>query len=66
MHNLDIPAIIRRLNLKPVIRIQSGVFVAHLEGNEYALGKTEAGIQPAVRKMVQLCREDRLAQQIAS
>src|SRR6201993_4442199 len=66
VHNLDIPAIVRRLNLKPVIRVQSGVFVAHLEGHEYVLGKTEAGIQPAVRKMVQLCREDRLAQQIAS
>ena len=66
VHNLDIPAIVRRLNLKPVIRVQSGVFVAHLEGHEYVLGKTEAGIQPAVRKMVQLCREDRLAQEIAS
>lgn len=66
IHNLDIPAMVRRLNTKPLIRVESGLFVAHLEGQKYVLGKTEAGIQQAVRKMVQLCGEDRLAQEIAS
>jgi hemin uptake protein HemP len=66
IHNLDIPAMVRRLNTKPLIRVESGLFVAHLEGQQYVLGKTEVGIHQAVRKMVQLCGEDRLAQEIAS
>jgi hypothetical protein len=66
MHNLDIPAVVRRLNTKPLIRIESGLFVAHLEGQQYLLGKTEGGIQQAMRKMMQMCGEDRLAQEIAS
>jgi hypothetical protein len=30
------------------------------------LGKTEAGVRPAVREALRLCRENRLAQEIAS
>jgi hypothetical protein len=63
---LDIAAIVRKLNTKPTIHVESGMFIAHLDGQEYVLGKTEAGIQPAVRKAIQLCREDRLVQEIAS
>jgi len=66
MHNLDIPAIVRRLNTKPTIRIEAGVFVAHLEGQQYVVGRTDEGIQRAVRRTVRLCGEDRLAQEIAS
>lgn len=62
VHDLDIPAIVRRLNLKPVIRVESGMFVGYLEDQQYVLGQTEAGIEPAVRKMVRMCGEDRLAQ----
>ena len=64
--NLDIPAIVRKLNMKPTIRVEAGWFVAYLEGQQYVLGKTEAGIRPAVREAMQLCREVRLAQEIAS
>ena len=56
-HQLDIPAIVRRLNLKPSIRIEAGWFVTYLEGRRYVLGKTEGGIRPAVREAVRLFRE---------
>ena len=52
--------------MKPTIRVEAGSFVAYLEGQQYVLGKTEAGIRPAVREAMQLCREVRLAQEIAS
>jgi hypothetical protein len=64
MHNLDVPAIVRRLNLKPTIRIEQGWFVAYLEDQKYVLGKIEAGIRPAVRKALQLCRENRAGEKI--
>ena len=66
VHNLDIRAIVRRLNLKPMIRVESGMFIGYLENQQYVLGRTEAGIAPAMRKMARLCREDRLAREIAS
>jgi len=56
-HNLDIPAIVRRLNLKPTIRVESGCYVTFLDGQRYVLGKTDAGIQSAIREALQLCRE---------
>jgi hypothetical protein len=65
-HNLDIPAIVRRLNLKPRIRLESGSFVAYIESRRYVLGFTAAGIRPAVREALQLYRESRLANEIAS
>ena len=49
-----------------MIRVEAGLFVGHLDGQQYVLGRTEAGVQPAVRKMLQLCREDRLAREIVS
>ena len=60
-HHLDIPAIVRRLNLKPTIHIEAGWFIAHLDDQRYILGKTDAGIRPAVREAMQLCREVRLS-----
>ena len=60
IHNLDIAAIVRRLNTKPTIRIESGMFIAHLDGEHYVLGSIQSGIQPAVRKAIQVCREDRM------
>jgi hypothetical protein len=47
-HNLDIPAIVRRLNFKPTIRVEAGWFVTYLEDQRYVLGKTDAGIRLAV------------------
>lgn len=65
MHSLDIPAIVRKLNIKPVIRIEAGVFVGYLEDQQYRLGPTSEGILPAVRKMVRLSGEDRRNMQAA-
>jgi hypothetical protein len=65
-HRLDIPAIVRRRNLKPRIIVETGCFVTYLDEQRYVLGKTEAGIRPAVREALQLYRENRLAQEIAS
>ena len=65
-HNLDISAIVRRLNLKPTIRVEEGWFVAYLEQQRYVLGKTETGIRPAVCEALQLCREIQIAQEITS
>lgn len=62
VHNLDIPAIVRRLNLKPVIRIKGEAFVGYLEAEQFWLGSIREGIAPAVRKMVRICAEDRLAE----
>jgi hypothetical protein len=59
LHNLDIPAIVGRLNLKPFIRIETGMFIGYLEDQQYLLGMTKEGIVSAVRKMTRLCEEDR-------
>src|SRR6202035_4595499 len=58
-YDLDIPAIVRRPNAKPKNRIEAGCFVTYLEDRRYVLGKTEAGIRPAVREALQLHRENR-------
>jgi hypothetical protein len=42
--------------------VEAGWFVTYLEGQQYVLGKTEAGIRPAVREAMQLCNENRMAQ----
>ena len=65
-HSLNIPALVRRFNLKPKIRVEAGRFVAYIEDQKYVLGKTDAGIRPAVREALQLQRESRLANEIAS
>jgi hypothetical protein len=59
LHNLDIPAIVRRLNQKPFIRIETGMFIGYLDDQQYVLGITEEGIASAVRRMTRLCEEDR-------
>ena len=59
LHNLDISAIVSRLNRKPFIRIETGMFIGYLEEQQYLLGMTEEGIASAVRRMTRLCEEDR-------
>jgi hypothetical protein len=59
LHNLDIPAIVARLNRKPFIRIETGMFIGYLEDQQYLLGMTEEGLASAVRRMTRLCEEDR-------
>ena len=52
-HDVDIPTIVRRLNLKPMIRVEAGWFVvmADLDDRRYTFtGKTGAGTPPAVRE----------------
>lgn len=59
LYNLDIPAIVGRLNRKPFIRIETGMFIGYLEDQQYLLGMTDEGIASAVRRMTKLCGEDR-------
>jgi len=61
IHNLDIRAIVSRLNLKPLVRLEAGCFVAHLEGKRYVLGKIRNGFPPALRRMREVCGRERMA-----
>ena len=54
VHQLDIVAIVARLSAKPIIRLESGVFVGKFGDQEYALGSTEAGVARAIRRMREL------------
>jgi hypothetical protein len=63
-HNLDIPAIVARLNRKPLIRIETGMFIGYLEDQQYLLGTTADGIASAVRRMTRLCEEERRCQDL--
>ena len=56
-HKLDIPSIVRRLNLKPSIRVEEGSFVAYLDNQRYVLGKVDADLRPVIRDTLRLCRE---------
>lgn len=60
VHNLDVAAIVRWLNLKPAIKIETGRFVGYLGNQQFLLGDTSNGVAAAVRKMVRICSEDRL------
>jgi hypothetical protein len=61
LHNVDIRAIVSRLNLKPLVRLEAGCFVAYLEGERYVLGKISNGFVPALRRMREVCGAERLA-----
>ena len=58
--------IVRRLNTKPIIKIEAGGFVGYLETQQYRLGPIREGIQPAVRKMIRLSSEDRMGTDLRS
>lgn len=62
VHNLDIPAIVRRLTTKPVIRIEAGAFFGYFGDEQYLLGPVRDGVAQAVRKIVRMCGENRLAE----
>jgi len=57
VHQVNVQAIVARLSAKPVIRVESGVFVGRFGGEEYTLAPTEAGLERAIRRMSQLRRE---------
>jgi hypothetical protein len=50
---------VRRLNLRPVIRVESGMFIGYLEDQQYLLGSIETGVAVAAATMIRLCMEDR-------
>jgi hypothetical protein len=57
VHQLDLESTVRRLNAKPFIRVERGMFVAHLDGQPYVLGTVQAGLRWAVRQALQIRRE---------
>jgi len=61
-HNLDIPAIVRRLNLKPTIRVEAGWFVTYFQEQRYVLGKADTGVRLAIREALKLWRENQLGE----
>ena len=65
-HGLNVPAIVRQLNLKPVIRLEAGWFVVYVEDQRYVWGRAENGIRSAVRGALQICREIRQYRQVSS
>ena len=56
VHQLNILAIVARLSAKPLIRVESGVYIGRFGDQEYALGPTEAGLVRAIRRMSELRR----------
>jgi len=58
VHGLDIPEIVRKLNRKPIIRIEAGLFVGYIEHEQFVLGNIGNGIVPAVQKMIKLRMEN--------
>jgi len=49
-HGLDIPALVARLNAKPIVRVESGAFVTALEGENLVLGPIQMGISRALHR----------------
>jgi hypothetical protein len=66
VHNLDIRAIVSRLNLTPLVLLERDYFVAHLEGEGYVLGKIRNGFEPALRRIREVCGRERMAIERAS
>ena len=56
-HNLDLPAIVRRLNTKPVIRVAHGTFIGFVNDQSFLLGHVQDGISHAVKQIVRVARE---------
>jgi len=58
-HSLDIPAIVKRLNARPLVRVRDGQFIASIDGEHYFLGRAVDGLMPALatlRKLWWRCR----------
>jgi hypothetical protein len=58
-HNIDIRAVVARLNSRPSIHIESGSFVGRYLDEDYVLGPVQIGIRSAVHRMLSIKREDR-------
>src|SRR4051812_40052862 len=59
LHDLDIAAIVRQLNFKPVIRVESGMFIGYMDEQQYLPGRIETGVAIAAATMIRLCMEHR-------
>jgi len=57
VHGLDIPGIVRKLNRKPIIRVEAGMFVGYIDDEQYVLGNIGNGMVAAVQKMIRLRTE---------
>jgi len=57
VHQLNVRAIVARLNSKPSIRVESGIFVGLVGGQYYELGSTRAGLARAIRRIRAIQRE---------
>ena len=64
-HRIDIRRIVERLNRKPRLTIEDGIFIAHVDGEEYPLPHADA-LPKAVRSALAICRETRIASDRAS
>jgi hypothetical protein len=57
-HRVELRAVVANLNEKPLIRIESGLYVSRYRGEEYVLGLLSVGLQAAVHKALAIKRED--------
>jgi len=58
-HKIDIPAIVKRLNAKPTVKLRDGMFIATIDEECYFLGRAVDGLMPALatlRKLWWRCR----------
>lgn len=60
-HNLDIPAIVRKLSSKPLIRVVGDHFYGFVDDYEFYLGPVKIGVKAAVRLILRHCMEQRRA-----
>jgi hypothetical protein len=59
LHGLDIRAVVARLNLKPTLRIEAGLFVGRYLDEDYVFGPVSIGVVSAVQQIVSIKRDDR-------
>ncbi len=58
-HDIDLRLIVARLNVKPCVRIDHGIFVGRLGDDNYILGPVGIGLRAAVRQILAIKSEDR-------
>ena len=56
-HKISVDQIVRRLNKRPLIRIESGFFVVRFIGERYEIGPTAIGLPRAMGIMTELRKE---------
>jgi hypothetical protein len=58
-HGLNIHAVVARLNLKPTLRIEAGLFIGRYLNEDYVLGVIGIGVRSAVQQIVNIKRDNR-------